>query len=52
MVLDAAVIDIETAPYGALLLCLCLAAIFIAHAMLKWRVFTIDRRARCCCRYR
>jgi putative oxidoreductase len=36
-----AVIDIDTAPYGALLLRLCLAAMFIAHAMLKWRVFGI-----------
>jgi putative oxidoreductase len=36
-----ALIDIDTAPYGALLLRLCLAAMFIAHAMLKWRVYTI-----------
>ena len=34
-------IDIDTAPYGALLLRLCLATMFTAHAMLKWRVFTI-----------
>jgi putative oxidoreductase len=38
---DVAAIDIDTAPYGALLLRLCLAAVFTAHAMLKWRVFTI-----------
>ena len=41
MALDAASIDIDTAPYAALLLRLCLAAIFAAHAMLKWRVFTV-----------
>jgi hypothetical protein len=29
--LGVAVIDIDTAPYGVLLLRLCLAAIFIAH---------------------
>ena len=40
-----AMIDIDTAPYGALVLRLCLAAIFIAHAMLKWRVFTIPVEA-------
>lgn len=34
-------IDLATAPYAVLLLRLCLGAIFIAHAMLKWRVFTI-----------
>jgi putative oxidoreductase len=34
-------IDSSTAPYAALLLRLCLGAMFIAHAMLKWRVFTI-----------
>ncbi len=34
-------IDLVTAPYAALLLRLCLGAMFIAHAMLKWRVFTI-----------
>ena len=34
-------IDTGTAPYGVLLLRLCLGAMFIAHAMLKWRVFTI-----------
>jgi putative oxidoreductase len=33
--------DTTTAPYGILLLRLCLAAMFIAHAMLKVRVFTI-----------
>ena len=34
-------IDAATAPYAALLLRLCLGAMFIAHALLKWRVFTI-----------
>jgi len=34
-------IDTGTGPYAILLLRLALAAIFIAHAMLKWRVFTI-----------
>jgi putative oxidoreductase len=34
-------IDNQLAPYAALLLRLCLAAVFIAHAMLKVRVFTI-----------
>lgn len=34
-------IDLVTAPYAILLLRLCLAAMFIAHAMLKWRVYTI-----------
>lgn len=34
-------IDSATAPYGVLLLRLCLGAMFIAHAMLKVRVFTI-----------
>lgn len=34
-------IDAATAPYGVLLLRLCLGAMFIAHALLKWRVFTI-----------
>lgn len=34
-------IDSHTAPYGILLLRLCLGAMFIAHAMLKVRVFTI-----------
>ena len=34
-------IDTHLAPYAALLLRLCLAAVFIAHAMLKVRVFTI-----------
>ena len=45
MTLGVAVIDIDTAPYGALLLRLCLAVIFIAHAMLKWRVFTVPVEA-------
>jgi putative oxidoreductase len=34
-------IDPATAPYACLLLRLCLGAMFIAHAMLKVRVFTI-----------
>jgi putative oxidoreductase len=34
-------IDSHTAPYAVLLLRLCLGAMFIAHAMLKVRVFTI-----------
>ena len=34
-------IDPATAPYAALLLRFSLAAMFIAHAMLKVRVFTI-----------
>lgn len=34
-------IDAQLAPFAALLLRLCLAALFIAHAMLKVRVFTI-----------
>ena len=34
-------IDPATAPYAILLLRICLGAMFIAHAMLKWRVFTI-----------
>jgi putative oxidoreductase len=34
-------IDPATAPYASLLLRLCLGAMFIAHAMLKVRVFTI-----------
>ena len=33
-------IDVVTAPYGALLLRLCLGVLFLAHALLKWRVFT------------
>ena len=33
-------IDVVTAPYGALLLRLCLGVMFAAHALLKWRVFT------------
>jgi len=34
-------IDAQLAPFAALLLRLCLAALFVAHAMLKVRVFTI-----------
>ncbi len=30
-----------TAPYGILVLRLALACLFMAHALLKWRVFTI-----------
>jgi putative oxidoreductase len=43
---EAAVIDVDTAPYGALLLRLCLAAMFAAHAMLKWRVFGIPEETK------
>lgn len=34
-------IDVVTAPYAALLLRWSLGIMFIAHALLKWRVFTI-----------
>ena len=34
-------IDLVTAPFAALILRLCLGIMFIAHAMLKWRVFTL-----------
>ena len=34
-------IDVMTAPYGALILRLCLGVMFIAHAMLKLRVYKI-----------
>lgn len=34
-------IDVVTAPYGALILRLCLGVMFIAHAMLKVRVYKI-----------
>ena len=34
-------IDAITAPYAVLLLRICLGALFLAHAMLKWRVFTL-----------
>lgn len=34
-------VDTATAPYAALILRLALAAIFIAHAMLKVKVFTV-----------
>ncbi|MDB5882587.1 MAG: DoxD-like protein family protein [Ramlibacter sp.] len=34
-------IDVISAPYAVFILRLSLAALFIAHAMLKWRVFTI-----------
>ena len=34
-------IDLTTAPYAILLLRLSLGIMFIAHALLKWRVFTI-----------
>jgi len=36
-----AMIDLATAPYAAFLLRLCLGVMFIAHALLKWRVDTI-----------
>ena len=45
MALEVAAIDIDTAPYGALLLRLCLASMFTAHALLKWRVFTVPVEA-------
>jgi putative oxidoreductase len=34
-------IDLMTAPYAVLLLRWSLGVLFIAHALLKWRVFTI-----------
>jgi putative oxidoreductase len=34
-------IELATARYAALILRTCLGIMFIAHAMLKWRVFTI-----------
>ena len=34
-------LDVATAPCAVLLLRWCVAAMFIADAMLKWRVFTI-----------
>jgi putative oxidoreductase len=34
-------IDVLTAPYGVLLLRWCLGAMFVAHALYKWRVDTI-----------
>lgn len=34
-------IDIAIAPYGVLLLRWCLGAMFIAHALYKWRVDTV-----------
>ena len=34
-------VDLVSAPYAILLLRLCLGAMFVAHAMLKVRVFTI-----------
>ncbi len=37
----SAMIDFALAPYAALLLRLCLGVLFIAHALLKWRVYTI-----------
>jgi putative oxidoreductase len=39
--MEEIMIDLVTAPYAILLLRLCLGALFIAHAMLKVRVFTI-----------
>ncbi|MFD1579290.1 DoxX family protein [Ramlibacter ginsenosidimutans] len=38
---EAPMLDTGTAPYAILLLRLCLGAMFIAHAMLKVRVFTV-----------
>jgi putative oxidoreductase len=40
------VIDVDSAPYGALLLRLCLATMFTAHAILKWRVHGILYEAK------
>ena len=37
-------IDLATGPYAIFLLRLCLGAMFIAHAMLKVRVFTVPGR--------
>jgi putative oxidoreductase len=34
-------IDLATAPYAALLLRWSLGILFVAHALLKWRVFTM-----------
>ena len=39
-------IDIDTAPYGALLLRLCLATMFAAHGCFKWRVHGIPVEAK------
>jgi len=39
------VIDNATVPYGVLLLRLSLGVMFIAHALLKWRVYTISGTA-------
>jgi len=39
--LEGSHVDPVTAPYAALILRLCLGVMFIAHATLKWRVFTI-----------
>jgi putative oxidoreductase len=38
---DTPMIDARTAPYGAFLLRLALGAMFVAHALLKYLVFTI-----------
>lgn len=38
-------IDLATAPYAVLLLRWCLGAMFIAHAMFKWRIFTLPGTA-------
>lgn len=38
-------IDQKTAPYAALLLRLALGILFIAHALLKWLVFTLPGAA-------
>lgn len=38
-------IDAKNAPYGALLLRLSLGAMFIAHALLKYMVFTMEGTA-------
>jgi putative oxidoreductase len=41
-----AVIDTRTAPYAALLLRVALGAMFIAHALLKYYVFTLPGSAQ------
>ena len=39
-------IDVRTAPYAALLLRVALGAMFIAHALLKYYVFTLPGTAQ------
>jgi len=42
---EVAVIENSTVPYAVLLLRLSLGVMFLAHAMLKWRVYTIPGTA-------